>query len=116
MLRSLALLRHGLAAGQRTAAALLPEGAAYLEWLGVKLAARGSNPPRILTSPYVRARASAVVLARALGCDVPHVVLRELAPESRSGPGAGRASAPHAPAATPVLVVAHMPLVGRLSL
>jgi phosphohistidine phosphatase len=114
MLRTLALLRHGLASGQAAGAELLPEGAAYLRRLGAKLAREGWCPAAILTSPYVRARDSAAVLAGALGCDVPRITLGELIPEAE--PEAALAAIlAAAPLATPVLVVAHLPLVGRLA-
>ena len=114
MLRTLALLRHGLASGQSYDAELLPEGSAYLVRLAARLAAEGWKPAAILTSPYVRARASAAVLARALDCDAPPWVLHALAPESEPDAALAAITAA-APLATPVLVVAHMPLVGRLS-
>lgn len=114
MVRTLALLRHGLAGGQSHDAELLPEGAAYLERLGAKLAAEGWKPTAIFTSPYVRARDSAVVLARALGCDALHRVLRELAPEGDPGEALAAIMAA-ARLATPILVVAHLPRVGRLA-
>ena len=114
MLRILALLRHGLASGQSAGSDLLPEGAAYLRHLGAKLEAEGWRPAVILTSPYLRARASAAVLADSLGCDTPLVALDELVPES--DPDAALAAiGAAAPLATPVLVVAHLPLVGRLA-
>jgi phosphohistidine phosphatase len=114
MHRILALLRHGLASGQSAGAELLPEGAAYLRRLGAKLAAEGWRPAAILTSPYVRARATATVLAGALGCDAPHEALDELVPEG--DPDAALAAiAASAPLASPVLVVGHLPLVGRLA-
>jgi phosphohistidine phosphatase len=114
MLRTLALLRHGLSAGQSPDAALLPEGAAYLRRLGAKLAAEHWQPAAIFTSPYVRARESAAVLASALGCEAPHVTLRALVPEGEPA-DALAAIAAAAPDAASVLVVSHMPLVGRLA-
>jgi phosphohistidine phosphatase len=114
MHRILALLRHGLASGQSAGSDLLPEGAAYLRRLGAKLAAEGWRPAAILTSPYLRARASAAVLTGTLGCDAPHEALGELVPEG--DPGAALAAiGAAAPLASPVLVVAHLPLVGRLA-
>jgi phosphohistidine phosphatase len=114
MHRILALLRHGLASGQSAGSELLPEGAAYLRRLGAKLAAEGWRPAAILTSPYLRARASAAVLAGALGCDAVGVALDELVPEG--DPDAALAAIGAAvPLASPLLVVAHLPLVGRLA-
>jgi len=114
MLRILALLRHGLASGQSAGAELLPEGAAYLRRLGSKLAAEGWRPAAILTSPYQRARDSAAVLANTLGCDAAPVALDELIPEGDPDEALAAILAA-APLATPVLVVAHLPLVGRLA-
>src|SRR5580765_2898821 len=103
----LALLRHGLASGQSAGSELLPEGAAYLRRLGSKLAAEGWRPAAIFTSPYLRARDSAAVLARAVGCDAPLVALDELVPEG--DPDAALAAIlAAAPRATPVLVVTHL--------
>jgi phosphohistidine phosphatase len=114
MLRTLALLRHGLAGGQAAGSDLLPEGAAYLRRLAVKLEAEGWQPAVVLTSPYLRARASAAVLTGALGCKAPLVALDELVPEAEPDAALAAIHAA-APLATPVLVVAHLPLVGRIA-
>lgn len=114
MVRILALLRHGLASGQSAGSDLLPEGAAYLRRLGAKLEAEGWRPALILTSPYLRARASAAVLNGVLGCEAPLVALDELVPETEPDTALAAISAA-ASLASPVLVVAHLPLVGRLA-
>lgn len=107
-------MRHGLAAGQGPAAELLPEGAAHLKRLAARLEAEGWSPAAVLTSPYARARASASVVVSALGVPIEPVVLEELVPEAEPD-DALRAILAAAPLATPVLVVSHLPLVGRLA-
>lgn len=114
MIRILALVRHGLSAGQAPEAALLPEGAAYLRRLGAQLSAEGWKPAVILTSPYVRAHASAVVLGETLGVAAAPVVLDELTPESEPSDALAAITAATS-LETPVLVVAHLPLLGRLT-
>jgi phosphohistidine phosphatase len=114
MSRSLALLRHGLAGGQAPTAALLPEGAAYLRRLAAVLIADGWAPKRVICSPYLRARDSAEIMRQALA---PHVLVEmidELTPESEPDE-ALRALADIAPLDTPVLVVSHLPLIGRIA-
>lgn len=114
MIRTLALVRHGLSAGQAPEAALLPEGAAYLRRLGAQLSAEGWKPAVILTSPYARAQASALVLGDALGTSLAPLVLEELTPESEPSDALAAITAAAA-FQTPVLVVAHLPLLGRLA-
>ena len=114
MLRTLALLRHALASGQSPDAKLLPEGVAYLHRLGTKLEAEGWKPGAIVTSPYMRARDSAGVLAAVLGYESRAAVLNELVPESEPDEALAAITAA-APLATPILVVTHLPLVGRLA-
>jgi phosphohistidine phosphatase len=112
------LLRHGEACKiggeisrdeERT---LTPAGRAELE-RSLRAAAADLEPPeRILHSPYVRARQSAKVLARVLGCRGnleatdsltpeadPHEILRELASVGRG---------------TAIALVTHEPFAGRL--
>lgn len=114
MLRNLALLRHGLASGQGPDAGLLPEGTAYLRRLGERLESEGWRPAAVVTSPYRRARESAMVIAAALGALTQIQVLEELAPEAEPD-AAIAAILDRVPFATPVLVVTHLPLVGRLA-
>lgn len=114
MLRSLALLRHGLATGQAPTAALLPEGGVYLRRLAAVLVADGWAPKRVLCSPYVRARESAEIMVRAMSLTVPIEVVGDLIPESEPD-DALRAIADAAPLDSPVLVVSHLPLVGRIA-
>ena len=114
MLRVLALLRHGLASGQARSAPLLPEGTAYLRRLGAVLRAEHWRPGVILTSPYVRASDSAAILALTLGCTRAPQALEELAPEIEPALALAAILAAD-PQATPILVVSHLPLVGRLA-
>ena len=114
MLRILALMRHGLSTGQGPDAALLPEGEAYLRRLAARLDREGWKPAAIVTSPYRRARQSASVLASGLGVEVETHVLPGLVPEGE--PDEALAAILEAvPMATPVLIVSHLPLVGRLA-
>ncbi len=113
MIRIFALMRHGLAAGQDPDAALLPEGEAYVRRLAARLDGEGWRPAAIVTSPYRRARDSAMLLASELGIAVETHVLPDLLPEGE--PEEALAAILEAvPVATPVLVVTHLPLVGRL--
>jgi phosphohistidine phosphatase len=114
MVRNLALLRHGLATGQGPDAGLLPEGTTYLLRLGARLDAEGWRPAAVVTSPYRRARESAVVVSGALGSLAQMLVLEELVPEAEPG-DALAAILDRVPLASPVLVVSHLPLVGRLA-
>jgi phosphohistidine phosphatase len=114
MLRTLALLRHGLAAGQGPDSALLPEGTNYLRRLGTRLEAEGWRPAAIVTSPYRRARESARVVAGMLGAAAGTHVMPELLPEAEPDEALA-AILKLAPLVTPVLVVSHLPLVGRLA-
>lgn len=114
MLRIIALLRHGVAAGQGPEATLLPEGAAYLSRLGAVLDAEGWRPAAVLTSPYVRARESARVLTAPMRFTGVPIVLDELLPEIEPRP-ALQAILRAVPFASPVLVVSHMPLLGGLA-
>jgi phosphohistidine phosphatase SixA len=114
MLRTLALLRHGLASGQGPAAELRPEGAAYLRRLAAVLDREGWRPAAIVTSPYRRARESAAVMATALRVSEAPLVLEELIPEAEPGPALTAVLAA-APLAACILVVTHLPLIGRLA-
>jgi phosphohistidine phosphatase len=114
MLRVLALLRHGKASGQGADATLTAEGRDELRRLGARLGAEGWAPAAVTTSPYRRARESAHVLAGMLTPAVETHVLAELKP-GEEPEDALRAILEAAPLATPVLVVTHLPLVGRLA-
>lgn len=114
MLRVIALLRHGKASGQGADAMLTPEGAAELRRLGTRLGAEGWAPAAVMTSPYRRARESAAVFAGVLTPAVETHVLGELKPEAEPE-DALEAILDAAPLATPLLVVTHLPLVGRLA-
>ena len=114
MLRTLALLRHGLASGQGPAAELRPEGAAYLRRLAALLDREGWRPAAIVTSPYRRARESAAVMAAALRVGEAPLVLEDLIPEVEPEPALAAVLAA-APLASSILVVSHLPLIGRLA-
>ncbi len=114
MLRTLALLRHGLASGQAPAAELLPEGATYLRRLAALLDRESWRPGAIATSPYRRARESAAVVAAALRVNAPLFVLEELMPEGEPDDALAAVLAA-APSAATILVVSHLPLIGRLA-
>ncbi len=114
MLRILALLRHGLAGGQGPDAGLLPEGSRYLRHLGQRLEAAGWRPAAVVTSPYRRARETALLVTGMLGGAVEPHVLDELVPEAEPRVALAAILA-RVPLATPVLVVSHLPLVGRLA-
>src|SRR5262252_2286526 len=64
MVRTLALLRHGLASGQGPDAALAPEGVRQVERLAAALRANAWRPDVVLSSPYARALESARTFAR----------------------------------------------------
>src|SRR5262249_44480912 len=114
MLRTLALLRHGLASGQGPDATLVPEGVRQMERLSAALRAGAWRPDVVLSSPYARALESARTLARGVGCEAPPVVLHELLPE-REPLEAMQAIDAAAPGVASILVVSHLPLVGRLA-
>ena len=114
MLRVLALLRHGLAAGQDADARLLPEGEAYLRRLGAKLETEGWRPAAILASPHARALESATIVAGTVGCELRPRTLAELVPEA-DPEIALEAIIAAAPLAAHILVVGHQPLLGLLA-
>jgi phosphohistidine phosphatase SixA len=114
MPRHLALLRHGLAAGQAPADPLLPAGEAHVARLAAHLRATGWSPAVALTSPYARARATTRVLLDGLGCTVEPLTLDELTPGNDPAL-ALRAVAAMAPGASPVLVVTHLPLIAGMA-
>lgn len=117
---TLDLVRHGeaepAAAGGDASRRLTRHGVAAIRSLGREIAARPARPHRIFASPLVRAWETAGLLAEALAGDggAPVVeTLAELVPEGEPeevvaalaalGAGTGH-----------VVLVAHMPLLGRL--
>ena len=114
MPRTLALLRHGRAAGQGPDASLTPEGIAKLEKLAAVLKAEGWRPDVMLASPLTRAVQTAHMLAAGIGVRLSPVVVRELIPDTEPL-DALQAIDAAAPGATSVLVVSHLPLVGRIA-
>jgi phosphohistidine phosphatase SixA len=114
MVRTLALLRHALASGQGPDASLAPKGVEQIERLASALRAEGWRPDMILVSPLARARESARVLAAGAGVECPVVVLRELIPDTEPV-DALQAIDAAAPRSSSILVVSHLPLVGRIA-
>ena len=114
MLRTLALLRHGRAAGQGPDAPLTPEGVEQLRRLASALAAEGWRPDVILASPFARALDSARTLAAGIGVMRSPVVVQELVPDSEPI-DALQAIDAAAPGSRSILVVSHLPLVGRIA-
>ena len=111
---TLALLRHGRASGQGPEAGLLPEGAAYVATLGRRLAREGFSPVAAFGSPYVRAQETARIVLGELASDLVIRRLPELMPDEDVGRALDALLA-LAPPAGCVLVVSHMPLLGRLT-
>ena len=114
MLRTLALLRHGLATGQGPDASLTPQGTQQLRKLAAVLRAEGWRPDTILVSPYARAVESARTLATGIGFATSPIVLHELMPE-REPIEALQAIDHEAGGAATILAVTHLPLVGRIA-
>jgi len=114
MIRTVALLRHGLASGQGPDAALLPEGAEQLRRLADRLEQEGWRPMLVVSSPYRRARESALLVASTLQVATTLQVLPDLVPESDPDEALDAVQAA-GPLATPILVVSHLPLVGLLA-
>jgi len=115
MARTLALLRHGRAAGQGPDAVLTPQGAQQLEKVAAVLKAEGWRPAAVFVSPYSRALESARVFAAELGLVKPAAVLHELLPESEPIDALAAIDAV-APGHASILIVSHMPLVARIAL
>jgi phosphohistidine phosphatase len=113
MRRTLALLRHGLAAGQDSHAPLAPRGVAQIERLAVMLRAERWRPAFVLTSPYARAVETARTLAEGIGFTGTIERSSHLTPESEPI-DALHAIDEEAGDASSILVVAHLPLVGRI--
>ena len=114
MLRTLALLRHARAAGQAPDAPLTAQGIEQLQKLAATLKAEGWRPEVILASPLLRAQESARSIAAGIGVTRPPVVLPELIPDSEPLDALHAIDAA-APGSRLVLVVSHLPLVGRIA-
>jgi phosphohistidine phosphatase SixA len=111
---TLGLVRHGRATGQGPESDLLPEGAGYVATLGRRLGREGWTPLAAFSSPYLRARETARILLGELASDLRPVLLPELTPDQEPERTLD-ALLWHKPPAGRVLVVAHMPLLGRLA-
>jgi phosphohistidine phosphatase SixA len=114
MVRTLALLRHGRAAGQGLDASLTPEGRVQLRKVADVLRAEGWRPAAVLASPLTRAIESARSFAAVLGLERQAVVLRELAPDGEPLDALHAIDAA-APGSASILVVSHLPLVARIA-
>jgi phosphohistidine phosphatase SixA len=114
MLRTLALLRHGRAAGQGPDAPLTPQGVDQLQRLAAVLKAEGWQPAAILSSPLLRALDSARTFAAGIGGAPSPVVVHELSPD-KEPLAALRAIDAAAPKERSILVVSHLPLVARIA-
>jgi phosphohistidine phosphatase SixA len=114
MLRTLALLRHGRAAGQGPDAQLTPEGVQQLQRIAGALKALRWQPDVILMSPLARAQASARTIAAGLGVATPPVVVDELVPDSEPFDALTAIDAA-ALESSSILVVSHLPLVARIA-
>ncbi len=110
---TLALLRHGRAGGQGPDADLLSEGAGYVATLGRRLHREGFTPSAAYCSPYLRARETLRIVLEELASDLDPRVLPELAPEHDPDRTID-ALLGIAPPQGIALVVAHMPLLGRI--
>ena len=110
----LALLRHGRATGQGPQAELTAEGAGYVELLGERLAAEGWKPAAAFCSPFKRARETAELVLEQVAPGLRPTLLDELTPETDPRTALSALLEPSLPAG-PVLVVAHLPLLGLLA-
>jgi phosphohistidine phosphatase len=111
------LLRHGQALpagpeGDRQRA-LAPVGARGLAALAARLAREAWRPDRVFTSPFLRARQTAGIVAGAALQAVPLEPLRALESE-REPSEVLEALARHGVTAGHVLLVGHQPLLGLL--
>jgi phosphohistidine phosphatase SixA len=114
MLRTLALLRHGRAAGQGPDAPLTPEGVQQLQKIAAALRPLNWRPDVILTSPLARAQSSARTIAAGLGIATPPVVVDKLIPDNEPVDALAAIDAA-APLSASILVVSHLPLVARIA-
>lgn len=113
MATTLCLLRHGRAYGQGPDAALLPEGALHVRALGRRLAAEGFAPVRAYSSPYARARDTALIVLSEVAPGLNAHTLHELVPDHDPWLTVELLRALDLPAGR-VLLVAHLPLLGLL--
>ena len=114
MVRTLALLRHGRAAGQGPDATLTPEGVHQLQKIAAALRAESWRPAVIFVSPLTRAQQSASMFAAGIGLGARAVVLRQLIPDTEPVDALQAIDAAAAGAAS-ILVVSHLPLVARIA-
>ena len=82
--------------------------------LGLLLQSEGWRPGAVVSSPYARARDSAAILVTMFGGGLTLELLPELIPEAEPDVALVALRAV-APADAPLLVVSHLPLVGRLA-
>jgi len=113
MQRTLGLVRHARAAGQGPEAPLLPEGADYVARLGRRLARDGWTPALACSSPYARARDTVRILLGELGSGHVPFLVPELTPDTEPQRALDALWSLRPPPGR-VLVVAHLPLLGRL--
>ncbi len=111
---TLALLRHGRAAGPSPEAALLPEGAGDIATLGRRLAREGFAPVAAFSSPYLRALESSRILLSEVAPALTVRLLPELTPEHDPDDTLAMLAAQRLPGGR-VLIVSHMPLLGLLA-
>jgi len=114
MLRTLALLRHGRAAGQGPDARLTAEGVQQCQRIAEALKALRWQPEIILVSPLERAQATARMIAAGLGFASLPLVLPELVPDSEPVDALAAIDAAALESAS-ILVVSHLPLVARIA-
>lgn len=110
----LELLRHGQASGQGPGAALTETGFRQIDRLAARLAALGWKPDRVFASPYQRAQQTARRLLEEAGLARDLGTLPELLPEAEPEDLAAALIALEAREGS-VLVVAHLPLLGRFA-
>lgn len=114
----LELLRHGLALpaspGGDRERPLSPGGEQAVAQLAAHLARTGWQPDRAFTSPLRRAVDTARIVCGAAGAPVRIETLRELEPDARPA-DVLEALARECVTGGQVLLVSHMPLLGRLA-
>ena len=112
------LLRHGFAVPTHpsgdAARTLTAAGRSAIQVLGEYLGRTHWRPDRAYSSPYVRARDTAAIVLGAAGVPIAAGILGELEPETDPEQTA-RTLAALLNGARHVLLVAHLPLLGRLA-